>query len=351
MDVLDASRRVTVKRWMRGSNRAATVVRVARSTIFGVAVLAAAPAAFADDAIAWLEYAATAAKQLNYLGTIVYQQGGNVESSKLVHLNDRGEEYEKLVSLEGPAREVIRSRSEVRCYYPDYKVVRIEARTLRHAFPSISPEQQRSLAEYYEFRKAETGRVAGIPTQAWVFEPKDGMRYGHKFWADANTGLLVKARMIDDRNNVIQQYAFTEIRIGADIDRDMVKPTWPGAPADWQVRQSGPGEAEMKETGWVVNRVPPGFMKIAEAYRSLKGKGNRRVVHLVFSDGLVAVSVFVESTGGERRPTGLSSHGGIHVYTRQVDDNLVTVLGETPAITVKQIGNSVAQVSNPVSKR
>ena len=77
---------------------------------------------------------------------------------------------------------------------------------------------------------AERGRVAGIETQAWVFEPKDGLRYGHKFWVDAATGLLVKARIFDERNEVIEQFAFTEITIGAKIDREMVKPTWPAVP-------------------------------------------------------------------------------------------------------------------------
>src|SRR5438477_4060301 len=157
-----------------------------RYTLFGSIVtlalgaLSIAPPALAEDAIAWLERAATAAKQLNYVGTIVYQHGGRVETSRLVHLMDSGGEAEKLVNLDGPAREVIRSQGEVRCYYPDAKIVRIEPRTFRNAFPSLSPQQLKSLAEFYDFRKAEAGRVAGLDAQAWVFVPRDGLRYGHK---------------------------------------------------------------------------------------------------------------------------------------------------------------------------
>ena len=318
-----------------------TGLQLARATVLGLAMLAAVPAALAEDASAWLARAAAAARQQNYVGTVVYQHGSHVETSRLVHLNDLGEEFEKLVNLEGPAREVIRSHGEVRCYYPDVKIVRIEPRTFRNAFPSLSPPQQKALAEFYDFRKAETGRVAGIETQAWVFEPKDALRYGHKFWVDSATGLLVKARIVDDRNGVVEQFAFTEITIGAKIDRDMVKPTWPAAPADWQVRQAGPGEVDMKDTGWTVTRIPAGFVKIIEGFRRLKGE--RRVAHLVYSDGLVAVSVFVEPVGGARHPIGLSAQGGINVYIRQVDENLVTVLGEAPVTTVRQIANSVAR--------
>jgi len=135
-----------------------------RIAVIGVAMLAAASAAYAQDAVTWLGRAAAAARQLNYVGTIVYQHGSYVETSRLVHLYELGEEYDKLITLEGPAREVIRSHGEVRCYYPDVKLVRVEPRTLRNAFPSLSPQQQKALVDYYDFRKAETMRVAGLDT-------------------------------------------------------------------------------------------------------------------------------------------------------------------------------------------
>jgi sigma-E factor negative regulatory protein RseB len=186
---------------------------------------------------------------------------------------------------------------------------------------------------------AERGRVAGIETQAWVFEPKDGLRYGHMFWADAASGLLVKARIFDERNESVEQFAFTEISIGIKIDREMVKPTWALAPPDWQVRRSKPGEGEAQETGWTVARPPPGFLKIVDGFRRLHGA--RQVAHLVYSDGLVAVSVFIEPIGGAPHPIGISRQGGINVFIRQQDDSLVTVLGEVPAATVRQIAHSV----------
>jgi len=312
-----------------------------RAALLAVALLAVASAARAEEAAAWLARAATAAQQQNYMGTIVYQHGGHVETSRLVHLFENGSEFEKLVNLEGPAREVIRSNGEVRCYYPDARFVRVESRTFRNAFPSLSTQQQAALADHYHFRMAERGRVAGIETQAWVFEPKDGLRYGHKFWADPVSGLLVKARIFDEKHEVIEQFAFTEISIGVRIDREMVKPTWPVVPPGWQVRQSGPGEGVAKETGWTVSRPPPGFLKVVDGFRRLHGK--QEVAHLVYSDGLVAVSVFIEPVGRAPHPGGMSRQGGINIVIRQQDDNLVTVLGEVPAATVRQIAHSVAR--------
>ena len=182
-------------------------------------------------------------------------------------MNDSGSEFEKLVNLEGPAREVIRSNGEVRCYYPDAKVVRIEPRTFRNAFPSLSPQQQKALTDYYELRKAEADRVAGLDTQAWVFEPKDGLRYGHKFWVERATGLLLKARIHDEHSELVEQFAFTDIRSACKIDRDMVKPTLATGAARVAGPATGPGEPDAKDTGWIVTRGAPGLLAIVDGFR------------------------------------------------------------------------------------
>jgi len=298
--------------------------------------------ASAEDAARWLQRAAQAANSLNYAGTIVYQHNGHVETSRLVHVFDGGQEQEKLVSLDGPVREVIRSSAEVRSYFPDAKVIRIEPKTFRNVFPSLSAEQLRNLAQYYEARMVVSERVAGHWTQVMTFEPKDGLRYGHKFWADANTGLLLKARLVDDRGEVVEQFAFTDVTINEKVDRDMVKPSWAAAPPDWQVKQGSFGEMLPRETGWSVSKVPGGFQKIMEGYRTLRGKRDP-VVHLVYSDGLVAISVFVEPLALPPVQTGLSQQAGLNVYTTKSEDYLVTVLGEAPPASIRQIAQSVAR--------
>ena len=98
----------------------------------------------------------------------------------------------------------------------------------------------------------------------------------------------------------------------------------------------------LRETGWVVGRPPPGFTKIVEGFRPLRGKRNP-VAHLVFSDGLVAVSVFIENVGSAPHPTGLSQQGGINIFIRQFDDFLVTALGEAPAAAIRQFASSVVR--------
>ena len=320
------------------SRRSRTLAGRLVPAVFVLAVVAST--ARADDAMEWLTRAAQAARKLDYAGTIVYQIGPRVESSRITHLNDGGHEYAKLVNLDGPAREVVRDQGEVRCYYPDAKLMRVEPGTFRNVFPSLLPEQQQSLSSFYEFRVLGEDRVGGRPVQVVVFEPRDGLRYGHRFWSDVATGLLLKARVVNEHGAAVEQFAFSDLTIDPKIDRAMVEPTWQTVPRDWQVLESASGDVVRQDTGWVVNRVPPGFAKIMEGYRKYHGRPER-VAHLVFSDGLVSVSVFVEPLAAASAPSGFLQQGGLNVYSVKHDDHLITVMGETPGATVRQIANSV----------
>ena len=324
--------------------RAARQARVrVGSCVVAAAALLLARSAFAQEAAEWLQRAAQAARSLNYSGTLVYRHGnGREETTRVLHLVDSSGEHEKLINLDGEAREVVRNNDQIRCYYPDAKVIRLESRASRNAFPALLPQQRSTLAQYYNFNKAETERIAGLETQAYIFQPKDGLRYAHKLWADVATGLLVKAQLLNERGFPLEQFQFSDIQIGAKIEREMVRPTYTPPPPDWQMREAMPGDVTPQDTGWQVKDLPPGFTKLVEGYRTLPGK-QKRVAHLVFSDGLVAVSVFVEDMPEAPQPIGLSQQKGVNVYSCQLSDHLVTVLGETPSATVRQIADSVAE--------
>jgi sigma-E factor negative regulatory protein RseB len=319
-----------------------------RRLLTAVAVLglmaggAAADTLEQEEALEILERIASAARKLNYVGTFVYQHGDRSETSRIVHFVDSAGEYEKLETLDGPRREVIRNNDEVLCYYPDAKVVRSEKRVARRAFPALLPERLNALTEFYRIRKGEPERIAGYDSQALVLEPRDGLRYGHKLWADTGTGLLLKARMLADGNVMVEQFAFAELRINSGVTREMVAPSYSVRFPEWRVDRFAHNKLSSVESGWTVTQFPPGFRKIMEMRRSKLG-GSTPVTHLVYSDGLAAVSIFIEPAAARSKAhEGLSQHGPIHIYTRTIHDQVVTVLGETPATTVMQIANSVS---------
>ena len=84
----------------------------------------------------------------------------------------------------------------------------------------------------------------------------------------------------------------------------------------------------------------PGFRKMMEGKRSIGGR--ETISQIVFSDGLAAVSVFIEPLQ-QQAPVAqpLSHQGAVNIYTRAHGGNVVTVLGEAPARTIMQIGDSL----------
>lgn len=291
--------------------------------------------------VAWLQKVANAARSLNYTGTFVYQYGDQVETSRIWHSVEGTRELEKLEVLDGPAREVIRTDDEVLCFYPDIKTVRVDKRRSK-PFPALLPEQLPSLTEYYTVRLGDKERVAGRDAQLLVLEPKDGLRYGHKFWADSATGLLLKARMINERKETVEQFAFTQVSIGGEVDKEALKPKYDAQGPGWTRDSSGIAEAAATDSGWIVGSFPAGFRKIMETKRKLPGRPTP-VSHIVYSDGLAAISIFIEPLGANARPVhGVSHQGAINIYSRPVADHMVTVLGEAPSATVVQMGRSVS---------
>ncbi|MEX0958428.1 MAG: MucB/RseB C-terminal domain-containing protein [Burkholderiales bacterium] len=294
-----------------------------------------------SDALDMLERIANAARELNYVGTFVYQHGDHVETSRIVHFVDATGEYEKLEALDGPRREIIRTNDEVLCYYPDAKVVRSEKRVARRTFPALLPDQITSLTEFYQIRKGKPERIAGYDSEALVLVPRDGMRYGHKLWAEASTGLLLKARMLNERNQAVEQFTFTQLTISSGVTRDMVQPSYRVQFPEWRLDRFAHLLANV-ESGWTVGQFPAGFRKILEMRRTKQGS-SLPVTHLVYSDGLAAISIFIEPLAGRTQVReGMSRQGAINIYTRALDDQIVTVLGEAPPVTVMQIGDSVA---------
>jgi sigma-E factor negative regulatory protein RseB len=292
-----------------------------------------------NEALTWLQRIADAARELNYTGTFVYQHGDQVETSRITHFVDRGAEYEKLETLDGPRREIIRTNSEVLTFFADTQLVKREKRSTPRTFPALLPEQLSSLTIHYQLRKGGQERVAGYDSQALVLEPRDEFRYGHKLWAEVKTGLLLKARMLNERREVMEQFHFTQLQINPPLTRDAVKPSFALPAPDTSPRS--PPAALAADTGWTVRNRPAGFKKIMELRRTKQGS-QVQVAHLVYSDGLAAVSVFIEPLPPSRQVVeGLSQQGAVTIYTKSLSDQLITVLGETPPVTVMQMGDSV----------
>jgi sigma-E factor negative regulatory protein RseB len=309
--------------------------------LFGAALALAVGAAHAQspETLSWLRKMHEATQRLSYAGTFVYQNGSRSETSRITRYVDAAGDIEKLEVMDGVPREIVRTKDTVRCYLPDSRVMKVERRMDRRGereFPALVPERIMALARHYDIALGETRRIAGYDCQAVTLTPKDDLRYGYRLYADVNSGMLLRAATVDAQGNEVEKFTFTQLTIG-NVTRDMVKPRH--AARAWRVEEAQAEPAKL--AGWGLAAELPGFRKITELKRRL-GE-SRPVGQMVYSDGLAAVSVFIEPMAGRSDPvsTGLSSMGAIHIYTREVANHIVTVVGEAPAVSVQRIADAV----------
>jgi len=293
------------------------------------------------DALGWLQKMAAAAQRLNYTGTFTYQSGGSSETSRITHLVDAAGEHEKLEVLDGSPREVLRNNDEVRCFLPDDKLVIVEKRGQSKAFPALLPTSVSSLGDYYLIRKGDVSRVADFDTQLIVLEPKDTLRYSHYLWADVNSGLILKARMVNERNETIEQFVFTQLQINGPIDLETLKPKFRNDGKAWRIHNVQASQSLNAGNDWLFKTQLPGFRKSAGMKRqATRGKGTE-TTHFVFTDGLASISVFIEPLGEQTAEKSTYSAGSINVYKRVSGKFLLTILGEVPASTLMQLGDGM----------
>ena len=309
-----------------------------RSFLLLVLLAAGGAQAQSPEALGWLRKMHDATHKLSYRGTFVYQSAGRSETSRITRLVDTGGDIEKLEVMDGVPREIVRTRDTVRCYLPGSRLVKVEKRVEggERGFPALLPERISALARHYDISLGETRRIAGYDCQAVALRPRDNLRYGYKLYADVNTGMLLRAVTLDAAGEQIEQFSFTQLALGG-VTRDMVRPRH--ASREWRVEDAAAAPARL--AGWSLSSELPGFHKVVELKRRL-GE-SRSAGQVVYSDGLAAVSVFIESLEGRSDPVrpGLASMGAIHIYTREVANHVVTVVGEAPAASVQRIADAV----------
>ncbi len=295
-----------------------------------------------SDPLAWMGRIATAGQRLTYSGTFTYQSGNRSETSRIVHFRDESGEIERLETLDGSPREVIRSNGEVRCVLPSQKTVIIDQAGGRRPFPARLADVWMGLSESYRIRRGEVTRVAGLEVQQIILEPKDDLRYGQILWADTQHGLLIKSRMVDERGQTIEQFAFSEVKVGGEVERSQLQSRFGGEAAGWRVINAKGSEIRQEDGRWTLRSGLPGFNLTSAVRRPFGGQAGESL-QMVYSDGLAAVSLFIEPLSEPVEKVSLGAHhtGAINLYKRVVGNHLVTALGEVPPRSVQRIAEAV----------
>jgi sigma-E factor negative regulatory protein RseB len=290
----------------------------------------------------WLQAIQAAAQRVNFSGTVVYQQGGEMRTSRIVHLWDGAVSHERLQMLDGKPREFIRKDAEVQCLIPESRRVLVERSLPSETFPALGGGAPREILEQYTLKLGAVERVAGVDCQVLVLEPRDAMRYGLRLCVEPASGLLLRTQTMDQRQEAIEQMAFTDVRINERIDRALLRPSW--STEGWKVDRSDHRPTDLAKHGWSIS-APPGFRRLREVERRMgPPEAPRSTLQAVLSDGLATLSVFIELGSGSQIANDMShSHGSLSGYTRRVGDAMITVVGEVPSATAKAVAMGVTQ--------
>jgi len=318
------------------------------------ALFTAASGAFAqgDDPAATRRAAAEllnriheAAQQQNYEGTFVYQRGAMVQSSRITHAAARGDgEYESLESLDGKPRKMLRHDDDMFTFVPERHLCVVEKRQNKDSFPALLATSGDQVLSVYDPKMLGTDRVAGVDSQVIELDPKDSYRFAYKLWADAKTGLLLRAQTLDPDGQVLEQLSFSQVRIGGPVDKAAIANGIRNT-AGWTIVRPPVQPVDMEAQGWQLTPNIPGFRKIRELRRPMasreEGQPPIPVDQAVFSDGLAAISIFVEPVEKNSRKEGAGSTGATHVLVKRRGDFWITLLGEVPQATLQQFASTI----------
>ena len=295
----------------------------------------------AQDVRAWLERMHVAMEGLNYEGTFVHLHDGYAETMHITHRNDNGHVSERIVSRDGVGREIIRQGDEVRCILPDRRVILIEETREVNPLVSALPSYSEALEPHYEFELHTTSRrVAERLTQIIRIRPRDEFRYGYRLWLDQETAMPLKSQLMDENGEIVEQILFTRFdvfdsipaaRLESTIDTEGFRLLAP--PRSSQV----PGRSVL----WQASMLPGGFALSIAKHGPLAGS-EHPVEHHVYSDGLAAVSVFIEDPQAVHDVgEGYTRLGSTNAFSTTVSGRKVTAIGEVPYKTLHQIAISL----------
>lgn len=297
--------------------------------------LTVAGGALAGEADQWLTRMADALSQTDYQGTLVYLDGSRMETLK-VYRSAR-DSRERLVVLTGSHREIVRDGDTLICIGAGDPTVAYEGSPLAKWEETVSAAQSGMLSEY-ELVLGDVERVAGYDTQVLALRPHDAFRYGYRLWLESETGLPLRIVLEDGGKGEqpLEQLMFTEVQVGVTPTPGDLRPSIPDFNRHYSL--SSPA-TDAIEVAWTVSGVPAGFVLRSQRHTQAGD-------HLVYSDGLASVSVYIEPRGDKVQKSSASRAGAVHARAFTLGDQRVFVIGKVPAATIERFARGVVAVDS-----
>lgn len=309
------------------------------------ALVALSPGMAQADALEWLQRMNQAVSQTTYEGTAVYRDSREMRTLKILHRFEDGQETERMMSLSGEPREVLRKNNDVTCILPDQKSVVVDHKGLPGLLPKLSRTAFEDLGQTYDLILiSQPQRVAGRACQPIEVRARDIYRYDYALCLDQQTAVPLDIRLLDQSGELLEQVIFTEIVFPAHIEESRLKPQQDlsgfAQLKSMPVLQSPPAAMETQGL-WELPELPSGF-RLATREQGQWPGFDSPVTQLLYSDGLASVSVFAtEQKIPDDTLQGMRKLGGVNAYGRMIGDHHIMVIGEVPPATLRFFGDNL----------
>jgi sigma-E factor negative regulatory protein RseB len=198
----------------------------------------------------------------------------------------------------------------------------------------VVPLEAGQVGESYEVRLEGQGRVAGRSATYLSLKPRDRYRYGYRVALDDATALPLRTELVDERGVPLVQTLFVDLRVGPEVPA-VAETAVPAADAERNAVAKAAAPVRETRPPWSFTDLPPGFRLAMATRRTLPGDG-RELQHLVLTDGLASVSVYIATPGGHDLD-GEAAVGPVNAFGARVGGFQATALGEVPPATLKAL--------------
>ena len=286
----------------------------------------------------WLDRMASAVQSTSYEGTVIRLQNGKVEALKVLHANSDGVIREKVIVQEGNGLEIIRNGNEVQCILPDKKSVLVEEWNDQSTLFSTLPSSNIRFGSEYDVAVVRKGRIAGRKAILLAIRPHDEFRFGHRIWLDIATAFPLQTTLVGTDGDTIEQVKFADISLDKEIHAAALAPSISIENFRF-ITQPRRKATRSVDSPWSATNLPNGFRVVSSHAEELPGR-KETVIHILYSDGLANVSVFIEPAN-ETKLARRSHVGASSSFSTEIDGFRITAVGEVPAATVEQIATSM----------
>lgn len=300
------------------------------------------------EARAWLVRIQEAPAKRSFQGTFVVTAGGAVTSARIAHYQVGGSQYERIDSLDGQSRHVFRHNDLIHTLWPGTRVAMVEQRDKLGTFPTLLQGGDQRVVDQYKVKIVGLDRVAGHEAQVIELVPRDGLRFGYQLWAEKDSGLLLRADVLNERGERLESSAFSDVAIGVRSQADQVLHEMKKLDG-YRVLRPTLVATQLEQEGWAERQAVPGFRRVSCIKRPLDAAGEvdpaeraSQVLQTIYSDGLTYVSVFIEPYNPQRhsRPM-LASIGATHTLMVRRDDWWFTVVGDVPPAALRAFAKGI----------